>query len=128
MAPAQQGLTTRFLLTESFDFKYKMKYNVKYREGGHMTLALTQSDFRANLKKYLDQVNDEDETIYIARSNRRAVAIISQEKLDWLERALKAKEDSLEYAIARDQLIKRHVLPDDEIVASNDDYWNQFKA
>ncbi|MCT3584677.1 type II toxin-antitoxin system Phd/YefM family antitoxin, partial [Levilactobacillus brevis] len=23
-----------------------------------MTLALTQSDFRANLKKYLDQVND----------------------------------------------------------------------
>ncbi|PRO88367.1 prevent-host-death family protein, partial [Lactiplantibacillus pentosus] len=24
-----------------------------------MTLALTQSDFRANLKKYLDQVNDE---------------------------------------------------------------------
>ncbi|PUD95424.1 prevent-host-death family protein, partial [Levilactobacillus brevis] len=27
-----------------------------------MTLALTQSDFRANLKKYLDQVNDEDET------------------------------------------------------------------
>ncbi|WP_151388583.1 type II toxin-antitoxin system prevent-host-death family antitoxin, partial [Latilactobacillus sakei] len=57
-----------------------------------MTLALTQSDFRANLKKYLDQVNDEDETVYIARSNSRAVAIVSQEKMDWLERALKAKE------------------------------------
>ncbi|KGB13877.1 antitoxin, partial [Latilactobacillus sakei] len=53
-----------------------------------MTLALTQSDFRANLKKYLDQVNDEDETVYIARSNSRAVAIVSQEKMDWLERAL----------------------------------------
>ena len=92
-----------------------------------MTLALTQSDFRANLKKYLDQVNDEDETVYIARSNSRAVAIVSQEKMDWLERALKAKEGSLEHAIARDQLIKRHVLPDDEIVESNDDYWGQFK-
>ncbi|RRG05724.1 MAG: type II toxin-antitoxin system Phd/YefM family antitoxin [Lactobacillus sp.] len=92
-----------------------------------MTLALTQSDFRANLKKYLDKVNDEDETVYIARSNSRAVAIVSQEKMDWLERALKAKEGSLEYAIARDQLIKRHVLPDDEIVESDDDYWGQFK-
>ncbi|MBT8993802.1 prevent-host-death family protein, partial [Lactobacillus delbrueckii subsp. bulgaricus] len=30
-------------------------------------------------------------------------------------------------AIARDQLIKRHVLPDDEIVESDDDYWGQFK-
>ncbi|MGA3358589.1 type II toxin-antitoxin system Phd/YefM family antitoxin, partial [Lactiplantibacillus plantarum] len=25
------------------------------------------------------------------------------------------------------QLIKRHVLPDDEIVESDDDYWGQFK-
>ncbi len=50
-----------------------------------------------------------------------------KKKMDWLERALKAKEGSLEYAIARDQLIKRHVLPDDEIVESNDDYWGQFK-
>ncbi|XZO08866.1 type II toxin-antitoxin system prevent-host-death family antitoxin (plasmid) [Weissella paramesenteroides] len=93
-----------------------------------MTLALTQSDFRANLKEYLDKVNSEEETIYIARSNQRAVAVISQEKMEWLERALKAKEGSLEYAIARDQLIQRHVLPDDDIVESNDEYWNQFKA
>ncbi|USS88082.1 type II toxin-antitoxin system Phd/YefM family antitoxin [Fructilactobacillus hinvesii] len=91
-----------------------------------MTKALTQSDFRNHLKKYLDQVNDDDETVYIARSNSRSVAIVSQEKLDWLERALKAKEGSLEYAVARDQLIKRNVLPDDDIVESDDDYWNQF--
>lgn len=26
-----------------------------------MTLALTQSDFRAHIKKYLDQVNDDNE-------------------------------------------------------------------
>lgn len=92
-----------------------------------MTVASTQSDFRAHIKDYLDRVNDDDETVYIARANNRAVAVISQEKLDWLERALRAKEGSLEYAIARDQLIKRHVLPDDEIVESDDDYWGQFK-
>lgn len=93
-----------------------------------MTLALTQSDFRANLKKYLDQVTDEDETVYIARSNSRAVAIVSQEKLDWLERAIRAKEGSLDYAIARDQLIMRAVLSDDELVESTDDYWGQFNG
>ena len=66
----------------------------------------------------MDQVTDEDETVYIARSNSRAVAIVSQEKLDWLERAIRAKEGSLDYAIARDQLIMRAVLPDDELVES----------
>lgn len=92
-----------------------------------MTLVITQSDFRAHIKKYLDQVSDDDETIYIARSNGRSVVAISQEKMDWMEKALQAKEGSLDYAIARDQLIKRNVLPDDPIVESNDDYWGQFK-
>lgn len=67
-----------------------------------MTLVLTQSDFRANLKEYLDKVNSEEETVYIARSNQRAVAVISQEKMEWLERALKAKKGSLKYAVVRD--------------------------
>ncbi|WP_348681557.1 type II toxin-antitoxin system Phd/YefM family antitoxin, partial [Lactobacillus intestinalis] len=49
-----------------------------------MTLALTQSDFRANLKKYLDQVNEDDEVVYIARSNSRSVAVLSQDKLYWM--------------------------------------------
>ena len=44
-----------------------------------MTLALTQSDFRAHIKKYLDQVNDDDEVVYVARSNSRSVAVLSQE-------------------------------------------------
>ena len=91
-----------------------------------MTLALTQSDFRANLTKYLDQVND-DEVIYIIKSNSRLVAFLSQDKLYWMKKALQSKEDSLEYAIARDQLIQRHELPEDPIVESTDDYWNQFK-
>lgn len=91
-----------------------------------MTLVLTQSDFRANLTKYLDQVND-DEIVYIVRSNSRSVAVLSQEKLYWMEKARQSKEDSLEYAIARDQLIQRHELPEDPIVESTDNYWNQFK-
>ncbi|GET16194.1 type II toxin-antitoxin system Phd/YefM family antitoxin [Ligilactobacillus agilis] len=92
-----------------------------------MTVALIQSDFRAYIKKYLDQVNDDNETVYIARSNSRSVAVVSQEKLYWMEKAIQAKEDSLDYAVARDQLIRRQVLPDDPIVESNDDYWGQFK-
>lgn len=91
-----------------------------------MTLASTQSDFRAHIKHYLDLVNEDDETVYIARSNNRAVAVVSQEKLNWLETALKVKEDSLEYAVARDQLIRRGVLPDDDIVESDDVYWGKF--
>ncbi len=49
-----------------------------------MPLVLTQSDFRANLTKYLDQVND-DEIVYIVRSNSRLVAFLSQDKLYWLD-------------------------------------------
>lgn len=92
-----------------------------------MLLVLTQSDFRANITKYLDQVND-DEVIYIIRSNSRLVAFLSQDKLYWMKKALQSKEDSLEYVIAaRDQLIQRHELPEDSIVESTDDYWKQFK-
>lgn len=52
-----------------------------------MTLALTQSDFRAHIKKYLDQVNDDDEVVYVARSNSRSVAVLSQENyIGWKKR------------------------------------------
>lgn len=44
-----------------------------------------------------------------------------------MEKALQSKGDSLEYAIARDQLIQRHELPEDPIVELTDNYWNQFK-
>lgn len=53
---------------------------IKYMGVNNMVVTLTQSDFRAHMKKYLDQVNDEDETIYIARANSCGVAVISQEK------------------------------------------------
>ena len=93
-----------------------------------MTIAITQSDFREHIKDYLNQVTDDDETVYIARSNGRTAAVISQDKLNWLEKAVMAKEESLEYAIARDQLMLRGVIPDDsEIVESNDSDWGKFK-
>ena len=54
-------------------------------------------------------------------------AVISQEQLNTLLEAVNAKEDSLDYAIARDKLIEMHILPDDPIVEPTDDYWNSFK-
>lgn len=92
-----------------------------------MPIAATQSDFRKHIKSYLDQVNDDGQTVLIARSNQRTAAIISQEQLNALLDAVNAKEDSLDYAIARDKLIEMHILPDDPVVESNDSYWNSFK-
>lgn len=54
------------------------------------------------------------------------VVEISQEKMYWIEKLLHEKEDTLEYAIARDKLIEMHILPDDPIVKSNDDYWKEL--
>lgn len=92
-----------------------------------MPIATTQSDFRKHIKDYLDQVNEDEQTVLVARSNQRTAAIISQEQLNALLEAVNAKEDSLDYAIARDKLIDMNVLPDDPIIESNDDYWNKFK-
>lgn len=91
-----------------------------------MPLATTQSDFRHNLKSYLDEVDD-NETVLVTRSNQRTAAVISQDKLNALLQAVNAREDSLDYAIARDKLIEMKVLPDDPIVESSDDYWESFK-
>lgn len=92
-----------------------------------MPLATTQSDFRKSLKDYLDRVNDDNETVMIARSNNRAATVISQDKFNALLTAVNAKEDSLDYAIARDKLIDMHILPEDPIVKADDNYWNRFK-
>ena len=105
-----------------------VQYKVREKKGVLiMPIATTQSDFRNHIKDYLDKVNDENQTVLIARSNQRAAAVISQEQLNTLLEAVNAKEDSLDYAIARDKLIEMHILPDDPIVEPNDDYWNSFK-
>ncbi|MBA1393225.1 type II toxin-antitoxin system Phd/YefM family antitoxin [Lactobacillus sp. XV13L] len=93
-----------------------------------MPIATTQSDFRNHLKDYLDKVDTENQTVLIARSNQRAAVVIFQDKLNTLLAAVNAKEDSLEYAVARDKLIEMHVLPDESIVKPIADYWESFKS
>ncbi|MBP2057413.1 antitoxin YefM [Lactobacillus colini] len=92
-----------------------------------MPVATTQSDFRDHLKDYLDQVEEDNETVLIARSKQRTAAVISQDKLNALLEAVHAKEDSLDYAIARDKLIEMNILPDDPVVDPNK-YWSSFKS
>ena len=91
-----------------------------------MTLVLTQSDFRANLTKYLDQANDE-EIVQPVRSNSRAVSVLSQEKLYWMENALQSNVAQLEQARASIQVIQRHMLPHEPIVQLTDNYMNKVK-
>lgn len=92
-----------------------------------MPIATTQSDFRKHLKNYLDQVNNENQTVMIARSNQRAVAVISQDQLNALLDAVNSQESSLEEAIACDKLIEMNILPDDPVVDPSDAYWKSFK-
>ena len=75
-----------------------------------MPIATTQSDFRKHIKDYLDRVNEDEQIVLVARSNQRTAAIISQNQLNALLDAVNAKEDSLDYAIARDKLIDMHVI------------------
>lgn len=93
----------------------------------NMPITTTQDDFRKHIKDYLDRVSEDDQTVLVARSHQRTAAIISQEQLNALLDAVNAKENSLDYAIAQDKLIDMHIIHDDRIVESNDDYWNQFK-
>ena len=69
-----------------------------------MPIATTQSDFRKHIKDYLDRVNEDEQIVLVARSNQRTAAIISQNQLNALLDAVNAKEDSLDYAIARDKI------------------------
>ncbi|WP_225049315.1 prevent-host-death family antitoxin [Lacticaseibacillus kribbianus] len=41
---------------------------------------------------------------------------------------IKGAADSLEYAIARDQLIRRRVLPEDEPIHDLNAYWKQIES
>lgn len=65
--------------------------------------------------------------VYVSRTNNQSVAVMSQEKLYWMEKALQSEKDSIDYAIARDQLIQRHVLSDDPVTEAKNEYWGQFK-
>ena len=58
-------------------------YNIKYKKKqgcDYMPIATTQSDFRKHIKDYLDRVNEDEQTVLVARSNQRTAAIISQKQ------------------------------------------------
>lgn len=90
--------------------------------------VITQSEFQWQLNHYLNQLQATDDTLYIERPHQPAVAVVSAEKLALLEQLAHADSESLAYAVARDQLIRRGGLPDDSVVISNDNYWDQFKC
>lgn len=92
-----------------------------------MAITTTEANFKKHLNNYLDQVSEDKQTILITRTKQKAVAIFSKGELDTLLDATHAKENSLDFAIARDKLIGMNVLPDVPIVKSTDDYWDNFK-
>lgn len=96
-----------------------------------MAIATTQSDFRDNIKHYLDLVNNDSETVFIARTKQRGAAVIDQHKLDWLERYAKSRPGSLEHAIAEDKLKEYGIIPDNDPILKDDKeynkFWEQFK-
>ncbi|KJY59134.1 PHD family toxin-antitoxin system [Lactobacillus kimbladii] len=75
-----------------------------------MVLAITQGDFRSYMKKYLDAVSN-NETVYVARSHNRTVALISQEKLLAMEQYITAPKDSTEYDAAKVKLVELGMIP-----------------
>ena len=92
-----------------------------------MSITTSQANFHQHLDEYLDAVNDDHQTVCVTRSHQESVAVIAQEALNALLVAVNAAEDSLDYSIARDQLIEFNLVPDDPIVEPNDDFWDSFK-
>lgn len=52
-------------------------------------LAANYSTVRSKFKKYCDQVCDEDETLIVTRKEERNVVMISLEKYNQMEKALR---------------------------------------
>jgi antitoxin YefM len=70
-----------------------------------MTIVITESDFRENVIDYLDTAGNENDTVFITRTNGRNAAVISRERLNSLLKKVAGKESSLGNAIARSQLM-----------------------
>lgn len=94
----------------------------------NMPIATTQSDFRKNIKDYMERVARDEQTVLVTRSNQPTVAVISQDKLNALLDLVNARKGSLDEAVAYDKLVGLHVLPDDPIVEPTKSYWDQFKS
>lgn len=70
-----------------------------------MALTVTQTDFRPNFKSYMDKVTEEQETIYIPRPRQKGGALISQDRLDWLEKYAQTEPGTLKHSIAAEHLM-----------------------
>lgn len=96
-----------------------------------MALATTQTDFRQNFKSYMDKVTEEQETIYIPRPKQKGVALISQDRLNWLEKYAQTEPGSLKYSIAAEHLMEMGIIPEQgKRITTDEDYdefWEQFK-
>ena len=75
------------------------------KEEWKMALTVTQTDFRQNFKSYMDKVTEEQETIYIPRLRQKGVALISQDRLDWLEKSAQTEPGTLKHSIAAEHLM-----------------------
>ena len=96
-----------------------------------MSLAATQTDFRQNFKAYMDKVTEDQETIYIPRPKQKGVALISQDRLDWLEKYAKTEPGTRKHSIAAEHLIELGIIPEQGKKISTDEeydkFWEQFK-
>ena len=55
-------------------------------------LAVNYSTVRNNLKEYCDKATDSDETVIVTRKNEKNVVLMSLEKYNELEKAVKNAE------------------------------------
>ncbi|MCQ2570402.1 MAG: type II toxin-antitoxin system Phd/YefM family antitoxin [Limosilactobacillus sp.] len=92
-----------------------------------MTKLITQAEFKANFPTYLSNVNNQQEIITVECPHHQSATILSTEQFKLMLTALQDDPSSLTAAIARDQLIRQGVLPDDLPLEISDNYWNQFK-
>lgn len=88
-----------------------------------MSTTTSLSNFEKKLTGYLNQVEDNHSVVFVTRDNHQPAAVVSAKQLDALLTMAQADVHSLEYAIARDQLVEMGVLPDDPIIESMQDFW-----
>ncbi len=95
-----------------------------------MALTVTQTNFRQNFEYYVQKVTDEQEIIYIRRPQQKGVTLISQDRLDWLERYAKSEPGTLKHSIAAEHLMDMSIIPQQGRRISTDkdynEFWDQF--
>ncbi|MCT7709975.1 MAG: PHD family toxin-antitoxin system, partial [Lactobacillus iners] len=55
-------------------------------------------------------ITDEQETIYIPRPKQKSVALISQDRIDWLEKYAQSEPGTLKHSIAGEHLTEMDII------------------